>query len=63
MAVHDPTLDRETDGNGEAKDLTLAQLKGLKKRYRDGALSGERVATLEELLLAGKDKIIFKPDL
>lgn len=63
VAVHDPTLTRETDGSGEAKDLTLAQLKGLKKRYRDGALSGERVATLEELLLAGKDKIIFKPDL
>ncbi|MCF6311363.1 MAG: glycerophosphodiester phosphodiesterase family protein [Verrucomicrobiales bacterium] len=63
VAVHDPTLERETDGSGEAKDLTLAQLKSLKKRYRDGTLSGERVATLEELLLAGKGKILFKPDL
>lgn len=63
VAVHDPTIERETDGSGEVKDLTLAQLKKLKKKYRDGALSEERVATFEELLLAGKGKILFKPDL
>lgn len=63
VVVHDATLDRETNGTGEAKDFTLAELKALKKRYRDGSESKERVATLEELLRAGKGKILFKPDL
>ncbi|MBT5169722.1 MAG: glycerophosphodiester phosphodiesterase family protein [Opitutales bacterium] len=63
VVVHDPTLDRETNATGKAKDLTLAELKALKKRYRDGSVSNESVATLEELLLAGRGKILFKPDL
>lgn len=63
VIVHDPTLDRETNGTGTAKDKTLAELKSLHKRYRDGTVSQERVATLEELLQAGKGRILFKPDL
>ena len=63
VIVHDSTLDRETNGSGPVKNLTLKQLKALRKRYRDGSLSEERVATLEELLLAGRGKILFKPDL
>ena len=56
-------MDRETNGTGKAEDLTLAELKGLRKRYRDGSMSSEPVATLEELLVAGKGRILFKPDL
>ena len=63
VVVHDATLDRETNGTGKAEDLTLAELKGLRKRYRDGSMSSEPVATLEELLVAGKGRILFKPDL
>lgn len=63
VIVHDPTLDRETNGTGSVAEKTLAELKALRKRYRDGTLSDEPVATLEELLKAGKDKILFKPDL
>ncbi len=63
VIVHDPTIDRETTGSGKAEDLTLLDLKALKKRYRDGTVSNESVATLEELLLAGKGRILFKPDL
>ena len=63
VVVHDATLDRETDGSGTAADLTLVQLKQLKKRYHDGSISDQTVATLEELLTAGKDRILFKPDL
>lgn len=63
VIVHDETLDRETTGQGRASDLTLLDLKALTKRYRDGSLSEEKVATLEELLLAGKDRIRFKADL
>ena len=63
VIVHDATLDRETNGKGSASDMTLAQLKTLRKRYRDGSLSQEPVATLEELLKAGRGRILFKPDL
>lgn len=63
VIVHDPTLVRETNGTGTVKDKTLAELKSLHKRYRDGTLSEERVVTLEELLVAGKGRILFKPDL
>lgn len=63
VIVHDETLERETNGEGRAADVTLSALKALTKRYRDGSLSGENVATLEELLLAGKGRIRFKADL
>ncbi len=62
VVVHDDTLDRETSGQGAVADLTLSELKALTKRYRDGSPSEEKVATLEELLLAGKGKIKFKAD-
>lgn len=63
VIVHDETLDRETTGQGQVSDLTLSDLKTLQKRYRDGSVSEEKVATLEELLLAGKGRIRFKADL
>ncbi|MGB7347759.1 MAG: glycerophosphodiester phosphodiesterase family protein [Pirellulaceae bacterium] len=63
VIVHDATVDRELNGSGAASDMMLAQLKSLFKRFRDGTISDQRVATLEELLVAGKDRILFKPDL
>jgi len=63
VIVHDETLDRETTGQGQVSDLTLSDLKALQKRYRDGSVSEETVATLKELLLAGKGRIRFKADL
>ena len=63
VVVHDETIERETTGQGMVSDLTLSDMKALKKRYRDGSESGETVATLEELLTAGKSRILFKADL
>ena len=63
VIVHDATLERETNGTGAVEGKTLAEVKELRKRYRDGSLSDERVATLEEFLIAGKDQILFKADL
>lgn len=63
VIVHDPTIERETNGAGSVAELTLEEVKKLRKRYRDGSLSDEPVPTLEELLQAGKDRILFKPDL
>ena len=63
VIVHDATLERETDGTGTAEEKTLEQLRQLHKRYRDGTLSDHRIATLTELLDAGKGQILFKADL
>ncbi|MER6444880.1 glycerophosphodiester phosphodiesterase [Streptomyces venezuelae] len=44
VAVHDPEVDRTTDGSGAVADLTLAELRGL------DAGQGEHVPVLEEVL-------------
>jgi glycerophosphoryl diester phosphodiesterase len=65
VLMHDETVDRTTDGAGDIRDLTLAQLKQLDAAYRfslDGGRTfpyrgqGSRVPTLEELFRAFPDK-------
>lgn len=63
VIVHDPTIERETSGVGKVEEMTLLELKELQKRYRDGSLSSERVATLGEFLDHGKGRTVFKADL
>ncbi|MDF1738604.1 MAG: glycerophosphodiester phosphodiesterase family protein [Verrucomicrobiales bacterium] len=63
VIVHDDVLDRETTGSGPVEELSIEEVKALKKRYRNGSASESQVATLEELLRAGKGRIRFKPDL
>ena len=63
VIVHDPTIDRELTGTGQAKDHTLAKLQQMHKRYRDGSVSPRHVATLEEFLREGKSLTVFKADL
>ena len=60
---HDPTIDRETSGTGKTEKRSLLELKALQKKYRDGSLSQERVATLEEFLAQGKGCTVFKADM
>ena len=63
VIMHDPTIDRETNGTGSVNNMTLAELEPLHKRYRDGSVSKERIATLETFLQQGKGRTIFKADL
>ena len=63
VVVHDGTLDRETNGKGPVENLDFPEVEKLRKRYRDGSLSSEKVATLEALLEAGRGKLLFKADL
>lgn len=63
--IHDPTLDRTTDGNGPVRDVTLQQLRALSAGYpaRFGsAYAGERVPTLEEVLafLKGRARALIE---
>lgn len=58
VAVHDPKVDRTTDGSGAVADLTLAELRGL------DAGQGEHVPVLEEVLDAVRVPLqVFVADL
>jgi glycerophosphoryl diester phosphodiesterase len=53
IVMHDPTVDRTTDGHGRVCDLTLADLKSLDAgSWKDSVFSGERVPTLAEVFEA-----------
>lgn len=50
VLFHDATLERMTDGTGETGAHSLAELKKLRTRTPSGALSGQTIPTLVELL-------------
>ncbi|QKI83800.1 glycerophosphodiester phosphodiesterase [Kroppenstedtia eburnea] len=51
VIMHDTTVDRTTDGTGNVKDLTLAQLKQLDAgSWFSPTFAGEKIPTLEEVL-------------
>lgn len=50
VVIHDPTLDRTTDGSGRTRDLTPDSRRALRLRGPDGALIDEGVPSLEEVL-------------
>ena len=57
--LHDTSVDRTTDGTGEAADLTLAEIQALTldaARF-PGDFSCERVPTLEQILSAARGKV------
>ncbi len=58
ILMHDPTVDRTTDGRGRVSDLILADIKELDcGSWFDPIYEGERVPTLEELLEAVGDEM------
>lgn len=48
--VHDPTVDRTTDGTGAVSALSTAELRRLRLRGPDGAVTPERLPMLEDVL-------------
>jgi len=50
MVIHDPTLDRTTNGQGAVRDRTVAELKALRLKDRAGVVTGETVPTLDEVI-------------
>lgn len=62
IVCHDRTIDRTTNGSGNIADLTLAQIRSYRLKDRNGNITNEKMPTLEELLLAGKNKIFFNLD-
>jgi glycerophosphoryl diester phosphodiesterase len=58
VLLHDPTLDRTTDGTGKPQDYTLAELKQLDAgSWKDATWKGTRIPTLEEALAEIPDGI------
>jgi glycerophosphoryl diester phosphodiesterase len=50
IIMHDPTVERTTDGTGRVCDLTLAELKRLDAgAWKDSKFAGERAPTLAEV--------------
>jgi glycerophosphoryl diester phosphodiesterase len=53
VVIHDPTVDRTTDGRGRLRDLTLREVRKLSAGYPvhfGSSYAGERVPTLAEAL-------------
>nr|WRX36684.1 hypothetical protein [uncultured bacterium] len=63
VIMHDATIERETTGTGAASKTDLVELKKLYKNFRDRSVSEHRIATLDEFLVVGKDRVVFKADL
>lgn len=62
--LHDATLDRTTDGEGPAGDLTLAELQELDAgSWFDPKYRGERIPSLIEAVVACRDRIDLMLDL
>lgn len=57
--MHDPEVDRTTDGTGLVEEMTLAEVQALHLNSDEfaGDFSCERVPTLEEVLLAARGKV------
>jgi glycerophosphoryl diester phosphodiesterase len=68
VIMHDPTVDRTTNGSGRVADLTWAQLKVLRLRQNFGGLmapqlTDQHVSSLDELLAAAKGRIMINLDI
>jgi len=48
VCIHDPTVDRTTDGTGQVKEMTLYELKKLSAGYNRDGFQSERILTLRE---------------
>src|SRR3990170_4855087 len=49
VVIHDPTLERTTTGTGAVSDRTLAELRTLRLKGRDGKTTEELVPTLDDV--------------
>ena len=64
VLLHDATVDRTTDGTGEAAGMTVAQLKALDAgSWFDPAFAGERIPTVSEVMALAKGKLVLYFDL
>ncbi|MCF6358875.1 MAG: glycerophosphodiester phosphodiesterase family protein [Draconibacterium sp.] len=62
VIMHDPTIDRTTNGSGEVAKMTYNELKKYHLKYHNGEMSNEKIPLFNEFISKGVGKIIFKID-
>ena len=62
VLMHDNSVDRTTNGKGKVANMTLAEIKKLRLKDKDGRLTEHTVPTLEEAMLVAKGKIMVNLD-
>jgi glycerophosphoryl diester phosphodiesterase len=62
VLMHDPTLDRTTNGKGAVKDHTWKELRGLRLKDRQGNLTPHRIPTLDEAMKWARGKTLLALD-
>jgi glycerophosphoryl diester phosphodiesterase len=64
MVIHDPTLDRTTNGTGKVNEHTLAELKALDAGSKfNPKFAGEKLPTLEDVFEAVGKKVLVNVEL
>ncbi|MGX5820712.1 glycerophosphodiester phosphodiesterase family protein [Chitinophaga lutea] len=62
VLMHDPTLDRTTNGHGKVSDFTLAELRKLRLKDTEGRVTEHTIPTLDEALEWARGKTILVID-
>lgn len=64
ILMHDPSVHTTTNGQGKVRDLTFAEMRKLRLKYRGKKeVTKELVPTFREALQRGRGRILFKVDL
>jgi glycerophosphoryl diester phosphodiesterase len=64
VVIHDPTVDRTTDGKGKVNELTLHQLKVLDAgSFFSSKFKGEQIPTLDEVFELSRGKYLVNVEL
>ena len=64
VVIHNDSVDATTDGHGLVREMTLAQLKALDAgTHFDAAFAGERIPTLEEVLVEVGNRLLTNIEL
>ncbi|MFC4212351.1 glycerophosphodiester phosphodiesterase family protein [Pedobacter lithocola] len=62
VMMHDDRLERTSNGTGLVKEKSLEELKQVLLKDNEGTLTTFHIPTLDEVLVWGKDKVIFTLD-
>lgn len=62
ILMHDKTLERTTTGRGKVSETTLAEIKKLYLKDKNGKVTSHKVPTLEKALDVAKGKILVQMD-
>lgn len=63
VLMHDPTIDRTTNGTGRVADYTWEELQQFRLKDRDGNLTPYRIPTLEECIRWSQGKTVLNLDI